>query len=43
MRLAAYTADEQEEARVALPGLPPIIRRMIEDYGQLRAEIRAAR
>ncbi len=42
VRLAPYTAAEQAEAAAALPGLPPIIRRMVEDYGQLRAELRAA-
>lgn len=43
VRLAPYTAAEQAEAAAALPTLPPVIRRMIDDYGQLRAELRAAR
>ncbi len=43
IRLATYTPAEQAEAVAALPGLPPVIRRMIDDYGQLRAELRAAR
>jgi len=42
VRLAPYTLAEQAEAVAALPGLPPIIRRMVEDYGELRAALRAA-
>jgi hypothetical protein len=42
VRLASYTAAEQAEAAAALPAAAPILRRMVEDYGQLRAEIRAA-
>lgn len=41
--LARYTAEEQRQAADALPGAAPILRRMIEDYGELRAQVRAAR
>lgn len=42
IRLPAYTAAEQAEAARGLPDAMPIHRRMIEDYGQMRAEWRAA-
>lgn len=43
VQLARYTAEEQRQAADALPGAAPIIQRMIEDYGDLRAQVRAAR
>lgn len=43
VRLAVYTPAEQQEAAAALPPPPHILRRMIEDYGALRAALRAAR
>lgn len=42
IRLPAYTVAEQTEAARGLPGALAIHRRMIEDYGQMRAEWRAA-
>lgn len=42
MRLPVYTAEEQRQAAEALPPPPHILRRMIEDYGALRAALRAA-
>ena len=41
--LVRYTAEEQRQAADALPGAAPILRRMIEDYGELRVQVRAAR
>lgn len=43
VRLATYTAAEQDEAAAALPAAAPILRRMIDDYGELRAQVRAVR
>ena len=43
VQLVRYTTAEQREAADALPGAAPILRRMIEDYGELRAQVRAVR
>lgn len=40
-RLVEYPASVQREAAAALDAAPPVIVRMIEDYGRLRAEVRA--
>lgn len=40
-RLQEYPADMQRRVASALPSVGPDIARMIEDYGRLRAEIRA--
>jgi hypothetical protein len=46
VRLVHYTPAEQQEAAAALrpdaPPVAPILRRMVEDYGDLRAQVRAA-
>ena len=42
VRLVRYTAEEQRLAAEALPAAAPILRRMVEDYGELRAALRAA-
>ena len=42
IRLPAYTRAEQALAAAELPQAGPQVRRMIEDYGQMRAEWRAA-
>lgn len=43
--LAVYTPEEQARAADSLEALPQgaVLRRMIEDYGTLRAMIRAAK
>lgn len=40
-RLVDYPAAVQREAAAALETAPPVLVRLVEDYGRLRAEVRA--
>ena len=40
--LVSYSAEAQLSAADALRGAAPVLRGMIEDYGDLRARVRAA-
>lgn len=42
IRLPSYTKAQQSQAASELPAAGPQVQQMVEDYGQMRAEWRAA-